>query len=310
MNELFNKLGQLGTEKRNQDSKNIDLLETKDVLTLINNEDKKVASIIESKLDEITGLTDLFVETIKNGGNVYYAGCGTSGRMAMVDAAEVSVTYGTSPSQLVAMMGGGLPAMKTPVEGLEDRPEEAEKDCIANGITNKDLIIGIAASGRTPYPIGAIMYGKKIGCKTGAISCVENAEMSALVDKAVEIPTGAEVVLGSTRMKAGLATKIVLNMMSSAAMIRLGHTFSNYLIDGVETTEKGHHRVIRQMMEITGCSQEVAETTYKKSNRSFKLATLMVFANVNAQEGKKLLSEHENSLKKTLIALNIKYKED
>lgn len=307
MEDLVEKLGKLATEKRNPDSKDIDLLDTKGVLTLINNEDSKVAAIVRSKLDEITALTDLYVETIKNGGHVYYAGCGTSGRLAFVDAAEVSVTYGTDPSVVVAMMGGGLPAIKTPVEGLEDHDEIGRQDCIENNIQPQDLIIGVAASGRTPYVVGALKYGKEIGCKTGSISCVENAYLSTLADRAVELPTGPEVVLGSTRMKAGLATKMALNMISSAAMIRLGHTFSNFLIDGIETTEKGHARVIRQIMEITGCDKERAVSAYQKTNRNFKVATLMVFANCDQQKASELLAEHENSLKKTLIALNIKY---
>ena len=310
MDNLVEKLADLGTEKRNLDTKDIDIMETKDILRIINREDSSVPKKISEHFDEITKLTDMYVETIRNGGRIFQVGCGTSGRLALVDAAELPCTYGIPYGQVIGIMGGGLDAVLRPAEGLEDHEELGEEDIKKYNLNSKDMVIGVAASGRTPYPLGAMKYGKSLGCKIGAITSVKQSEFSKIADVAVDIDTGPEIVLGSTRMKGGTLTKLVLNMVSSTAMIKLGHVFSNYLIDGYDTNEKGWARSVRQIVEMTGCSEQEAHDAYyevRGTDKDFKVACTMCFTKKSSDEARKLLDEHDGNLKLVLKDLNIKY---
>ncbi|MDO4940732.1 MAG: N-acetylmuramic acid 6-phosphate etherase [Erysipelotrichaceae bacterium] len=310
MENLVTKLANLGTEQRNQNTKDIDILPTRDVLEIINKEDATVASNIASKMDDIVKLTDAYVDTIKNGGRIFQVGCGTSGRLALVDAAELPCTYGIPYGQVIGVMGGGLEAVVRPAEGLEDHAELGEEDVKKLGINSKDMVIGVAASGRTPYVIGAMKYAQSLGCKVGSISSAAKSEFSEFADYPVDIPTGPEIVLGSTRMKGGTTTKLVLNMVSSTAMIKLGHVFSNYLIDGYDTNEKGWARSVRQIMEMTGCSEQEAHDAYyevRGTEHDFKVACTMCFTKLSADKAREALAKHDGNLKLVLKELDIKY---
>lgn len=310
MDNLVEKLADLGTEKRNLDTKDIDIMETKDILRIINREDSSVPKKISEHFDEITKLTDMYVETIRNGGRIFQVGCGTSGRLALVDAAELPCTYGIPYGQVIGIMGGGLDAVLRPAEGLEDHEELGEEDIKKYNLNSKDMVIGVAASGRTPYPLGAMKYGKSLGCKIGAITSVKQSEFSKIADVAVDIDTGPEIVLGSTRMKGGTLTKLVLNMVSSTAMIKLGHVFSNYLIDGYDTNEKGWARSVRQIVEMTGCSEQEAHDAYyevRGTEQDFKVAVAMCFTKKSSSEVRELLAKHNGNLKLLLQELNINY---
>lgn len=310
MENLVTKLANLGTEQRNLNTKDIDILPTRDVLEIINKEDATVPARIAEKLDDIAKLTDAYVETIKNGGRIFQVGCGTSGRLALVDAAELPCTYGIPETLVVGVMGGGLEAVVKPAEGLEDHAELGEKAVKDLGITSKDFVLGVAASGRTPYVIGAMKYGQSIGCKCGSISSAEHSEFSEFADYPVDISTGPEVVLGSTRMKGGTNTKLVLNMVSTTAMIRLGHVFSNYLIDGYDTNEKGWARSVRQIMELTGCSEQEAHDAYyevRGTEQDFKVAVAMCFTKMSSSEVREALKKYDGNLKLLLKDLNIEY---
>jgi len=310
MDNLVHTLKDLGTEKRNERTKDIDILDTKSVLEIINDEDQSVPKLIREHMDEIVALTDAYVETIRNGGRIFQIGCGTSGRLALVDAAELPCTYGIPYGQVIGIMGGGLEAVVRPAEGLEDHAELGEEEVKKYGLNSKDMVIGVAASGRTPYPLGALKYAKSIGCKTGCITSAEKSLFSSVVDYPVDIATGPEIVLGSTRMKGGTVTKLVLNMVSSTAMIRLGHVFSNYLIDGYDTNEKGWARSVRQIMEMTGCDEKKAHDAYyevRGSEQDFKVAVAMCFTNMNSEDTRNALKKHNGNLKLLLKELDIKY---
>ena len=310
MDNLVKTLADLGTEKRNENTKDIDIMETRQILEIINKEDLSVPIKIGEHFDEICKLTDMYVDTVKNGGRVFQVGCGTSGRLALVDAAELPCTYGIPYGQVIGIMGGGLEAVLRPAEGLEDHDELGEIDIKKYDLNSKDMVIGVAASGRTPYPLGAMKYAKSIGCKVGAITSVAKSEFSKVADVAVDIDTGPEIVLGSTRMKGGTLTKLVLNMVSSTAMIKLGHVFSNYLIDGYDTNEKGWARSVRQIVEMTGCSEQEAHDAYyevRGSENDFKVACAMCFTKKTSDEVRQLLTKHDGNLKLVLKELNIKY---
>ena len=308
MEDLVYSLADLGTEKRNPKTVDIDILPTREVLEIINEEDLTVPLKIKEHLDEISRLTDAYVETIRNGGRIFQVGCGTSGRLALVDAAELPVTYGISYDQVIGIMGGGLEAVLRPAEGVEDHPETGEEDIRKYDLCDKDMVIGVAASGRTPYVLGAMHYAKSLGCKVGSITSVAHSQFSQIADYPIDIDTGPEIVLGSTRMKAGTLTKLVLNMVSTTAMIRLGHVFSNYLIDGVDTNEKCYARSVRQLMEMTSCSEEEARDAYYGTDHDFRLAVTMCFTGLDAKQAKELLDRNGGNIKKALIEKGIEYK--
>jgi len=310
MDNLVQSLAGLGTEQRNLNTKDIDILPTRQVLEIINNEDQNVPKIIAQHMDEIEALTNAYVETIRNGGRIFQVGCGTSGRLALVDAAELPCTYGIPYGQVIGIMGGGLEAVVRPAEGLEDHAELGVEDIKKYDLNSKDMVIGVSASGRTPYPMGAMEYAKSIGCKTGCITSAEKSLFSSICDYPVDISTGPEIVLGSTRMKGGTVTKLVLNMVSSTAMIRLGHVFSNYLIDGYDTNEKGWARSVRQIMEMTGCSEQEAHDAYyevRGTEQDFKVAVAMCFTKMNQADTRAALAKHNGNLKELLKDLDIKY---
>lgn len=300
--KLVEKLARLETEKQNMQTVDIDLYSTKEVLEAVNKEDQTVAVRIAEKMDDITALTEAYVQTIAQGGRVFYIGAGTSGRLSFVDAAELVPTYGIAEGMVEGIMCGGLPAMRRAKEFAEDHAEEGTRDLKERNFSKEDMLIGVAASGRTPYVKNAMQYAKSLGAVVGSISCVSDAEISEIADYPVEIVVGQEVVLGSTRMKSGTAQKLVLNMVSTAAMIRLGRTYKNYLVYGIGSTEKGKARSIRNIANECGVTVEQAQCVYEECGNQTMLAMCVLKTGYTKEEADKLLRKYHGRLREALIS--------
>lgn len=257
-------LSKIKTEQRNENSKNIDLLSTKEMLKIINKEDQKVAFAVEGALDQIEKLVDNVVEVFNNDGRLIYMGAGTSGRVGIVDAVECRPTFGVPHEMVQCLMAGGQNAFVQAVEGAEDNKEMAVEDLKNINLSEKDIVIGIAASGRTPYVIGGIEYAISVGAKTGCIVTSPNSPLASIVNFPVEAITGEEVITGSTRLKSGTAQKMICNMISTASMIKIGHVYQNLMIDVLPTNEKLVSRAINIIVELTGMNKEEAKEYYEK----------------------------------------------
>ena len=262
----------LTTEQRNSATANIDKCTTLEMVRLINDEDKKVAAAVEKVLPAIAAAVDLIAEKLKSGGRLFYIGAGTSGRLGVLDASECPPTFGVNADMVQGIIAGGNVALTCAVEGAEDDVNLAAIDLEEKDFTAADILVGIAASGRTPYVIGGIEYAKKISASTVGISCVENSVLAKIVDIAITPITGAEVITGSTRMKAGTATKMVLNMLTTGAMIRLGKVYGNLMVDVHATNDKLRDRAKRIVIAATGCTEQQAVDALKKFNGSAKSA--------------------------------------
>ncbi len=282
-------LSRLTTERRNPASAHIDSCTTLEMVTIMQQEDSKIASAIEKILPEIARAIDATSQRLENGGRLFYLGAGTSGRLGILDASECPPTYGTDPELVQGLIAGGIPAIFRAQEGAEDNPGLAVHDLKEHGFSAKDVLVGIAASGRTPYVIGGLKYARELGALTIALACSEHAEIAALADIALTPVTGPEVVTGSTRMKAGTAQKLVLNMLSTGTMIKLGKVYGNLMVDVKASNKKLEERAIRIVMEGSGCERTEAEKALKGADGHAKLAILMVVAGVSAGEGKALL---------------------
>lgn len=300
-------LARLETEQRNMNTIDIDLMSTAEIVDVINKEDQTVAFKIAEQKEAITKLTDAYVKAISEGGRVFYIGAGTSGRLGFIDAAELVPTYGIPEGMVEGIMAGGLPAMRRAKEFAEDHADEGVKDLQSYNFNNKDLLIGVAASGRTPYVKEAMRYAKQIGATTGSISCVSNAEISELADYPVEVVTGQEVVLGSTRMKAGTAEKLTLNLISTAAFIRLGHTYKNLLIadKGHPTTEKSYYRVIRMIAQETNKDEEEVKKVFDENDQNAKLTVCILKTGYSPVEAQELINKFHGRLREALKSLNL-----
>jgi len=262
----------LTTEKRNSASANIDKVSTLEMVKIINDEDKKVAAAVEKVLPQIARAVDLIAEKISNGGRLFYIGAGTSGRLGVLDASECPPTFGVESELVQGIIAGGNYALTNAVEGAEDNKNLAVENLRERNFTAKDILVGIAASGRTPYVIAAVEYAKKFGAATLGVSCVENSALAKIVDIEITPVTGAEVVTGSTRMKAGTATKMVLNMLTTGAMIRLGKVYGNLMVDVRATNEKLRDRAKRIVIAATGCDEVTAVETLNKFDGRAKSA--------------------------------------
>ena len=289
-------LSRLTTERRNPASAHIDSCTTLEMVTIMQQEDSKIASAIEKILPEIARAIDATSQRLENGGHLFYLGAGTSGRLGILDASECPPTYGTDPELVQGLIAGGIPAIFRAQEGAEDNPGLAVHDLKEHGFSAKDVLVGIAASGRTPYVIGGLKYARELGALTIALACSEHAEIAALADIALTPVTGPEVVTGSTRMKAGTAQKLVLNMLSTGTMIKLGKVYGNLMVDVKASNKKLEERAIRIVMEGSGCKRTEAEKALKGADGHAKLAILMVVAGVSASEGKALLERTSGHL--------------
>lgn len=293
-------LSNLVTESRNHNSENIDTLSTLDMLKVINNEDKKVPLAVEKALPEIAQLVDKVAIAFSQGGRLIYCGAGTSGRLGILDASECPPTYGTPHEMVIGLIAGGHKAILQAVENAEDNQELGEQDLRQLKFNQKDVLVGIAASGRTPYVISALNYAKSLGATTGAISCNPESPIAQIADIAITPIVGAEVITGSSRMKAGTAQKLILNMITTGAMIKMGKVFGNLMVDVAATNAKLVERQIRIVMQATECERAVAEEALSQCQRHCKTAILMILAGVGAQQATQMLNENKGFIRKAL----------
>ncbi|MED3727203.1 N-acetylmuramic acid 6-phosphate etherase [Priestia endophytica] len=293
-------LERLGTERRNNQTEELDTMSIQDILRTMNEEDKKVPEAIQKELENVERAVSLVVESFKSGGRLLYVGAGTSGRLGVLDAVECPPTFGTDPGLVKGVMAGGESAFIKAVEAVEDREDLGAEDMKLLNITSNDTVIGIAASGRTPYVIGALRYARERGASTCAISCNKETAISALADVAIEVDTGPEVLTGSTRLKAGTAQKLLLNMISTVSMIQIGKVYKNLMVDVQPTNEKLVERSKRIIMEATGISYEEASTYYDQSKQNIKVAILMVLTNCTVEEALKKLQTSNGFVRQAL----------
>lgn len=287
----------LSTEARNKNSYNIDTKSTKEILSIINEEDKKVAYLIEEELDDITKVVDAVVKAFESGGRLIYVGAGTSGRMGLIDAVECRPTYSVPDSMVMGVMAGGKEAFVKAKEGAEDSEEEAINDLKNIELSKKDIVVGIAASGRTPYVIGAIKYANEIGANTASIATVKNSKIGTLAKLKVEVNTGAEVVSGSTRMKAGTAQKLICNMISTASMIKLGKVYNNLMVDVAATNQKLVKRAVGIIQEITGAQEDKCIEAMNKY-KNVKKAVISILLEIDDEKQiEELLEKNKNNLR-------------
>lgn len=293
----------IATEKRNISTLLIDELSTIDMLTLINNEDKTVPLAIEKILPDIAMAVDLITKQLQSGGRLFYIGAGTSGRLGVLDAAECPPTYGVSPDLVQGIIAGGAPALLKAQEGAEDSLELCKKDLKEKDFSKNDILVGIAASGRTPYVIGGLEYAKSIGAPTISIACSPNSEIAKLADIPLTVVTGPEVITGSTRMKAGTAQKLVLNMLSTGTMIKLGKVYSNLMVDLMATNKKLEERSIRIVMEATGENREISQKALAACKGKAKTAIFMLLSGLTPKEATTALDNSNGFVSKALNKL-------
>ena len=294
------KLENLTTESRNSSSLNIDKVSTLDMVKIINNEDKKVALAVEKELVKIAEAIDGIVSGMQKGGRLIYIGAGTSGRLGILDASECPPTYGVSEELVQGIIAGGTEAIFRAKEGAEDSKELAIEDLKSKNITENDTIVGLAASGRTPYVIGGLEYANKIGALTVSITCNANSEVAKVSKVSIAPVVGAEVVTGSTRMKAGTAQKLVLNMLSTGTMIKLGKVYGNLMVDVRATNKKLVERAKKIVCEATGVDREVAEKVLKETNYDVKLSILMILTGLDINEAKEILTQNKGYIAKAM----------
>lgn len=294
------------TEMRNPNTSEIDQLSTEYVLKLINEEDQKVAPALATPqiIQPLTGLVDSVVTAFQAGGRLFYIGAGTSGRLGILDASECVPTFGVSPSLVQGLIAGGSTAITHAVEGAEDSTTLGAEDLKAHGLTNKDVVIGLAASGRTPYVISGLKFAQATGCVTGAISCNSDAQISQYANYPIEAIVGPEILTGSTRMKAGTAQKLLLNMISTTAMIKIGKTYSNLMVDLQPTNSKLVDRAQRIIAEATGVSKTEAHKYYLASHRRPKVAILMILAQIDEKAAEIQLTDAHGRIADSLSRIN------
>ena len=293
-------LSKLTTEQRNINTYNLDTMSSLEIATIMNKEDEKVAKAIQTELPSISKAIDAIVNTFNNGGKLYYIGAGTSGRLAVLDASECPPTYGVPPEMVVGIIAGGDKALRFPSEGAEDSTEFGVSDLKKYNFTRNDILVGLAASGRTPYVIEALKYAKKLGAKTISVACNKNSSIGKEADIPIEVDTGPEVLTGSTRLKAGTATKLVLNMLSTGSMVRIGKAYQNLMVDVVPSNEKLVIRAHKIIEEATGVDEATAQTALKAANNSCKLAILMILTHSEVAEAKQLLEKSNGHISKAI----------
>jgi N-acetylmuramic acid 6-phosphate etherase len=288
------------TEHRNTASKNLDRMTAKEIVRLMNREDRKVAAAVSRELPALARAVDAIVNSIRNGGRLIYVGAGSSGRMAVLDAAECPPTFGTPPKLVQALIAGGRPAVTGAVEGAEDSRANGERDLRANRVTRRDVVVGITASGTTPYVLAALKYARKLRATTVAITVNPQTPVARLAKIVIAPKVGPEVLTGSTRLKAGTAQKMVLNMLSTAAMARLGHVYENLMIDVKPSNQKVSDRIVRILAEASGKRLSASEHALRQSGHNLRLALVMLKLRVSAQEAKKKLRETKGDLREAL----------
>lgn len=284
-------LDSLDTEKRNPNTMNLDEMSSLEIVRVMNEEDHHVPEAIGKQLPVIAQCVDIISKQLKKGGRLFYMGAGTSGRLGVLDAAECVPTFGTEPEMVQGLIAGGMSAMTIAVEGAEDDMALGRADLRKRHLTSDDVVVGIAASGRTPYVIGGLDYARANSTPTIALSCNNHSEISNHADTAVEISPGPEVLSGSTRLKAGSVQKMVLNILSTASMVRIGKTYGNLMVDVRQTNSKLTERAIKMVIAVTGVSYEAAQEALNQSDHSVKVAIVMILKEVDANQARLLLKK-------------------
>lgn len=290
----------LTTEKRNSATMHIDNMSTLDMVKTINKEDQKVAEAVGTQEEQIAQAIDMASKKYHDGGRLIYIGAGTSGRLGILDAVELVPTYGISPDHAIGLIAGGKTAMYLAVEGAEDSESLAAEDLGNLNLTSKDVVLGLAASGRTPYVIGGLDYAQKIGAGTISIACVNNSLIGKHAEIAIEAVVGPEVITGSTRMKAGTAQKMILNTISTGVMIKQGKVYQNVMIDVLPTNKKLVNRAIRIITSVTNVSIEQAKDVLLKADKNVGLAIVMAKTGLNSDDASKLLEKNNNNVSQVL----------
>lgn len=293
----------LVTENRCKNTLNIDSVSTIEMLRMINEEDKKVALAVEKEIDKVAKAVDLIVDKIHIGGRLIYIGAGTSGRIGILDASECPPTYGTDPEVVQAFIAGGEKAILKAIEGAEDNIQMGKEDLRSVDFSEKDVLIGITASGRTPYVLGAVEYANSIGAITIGVNNNPDSELSRICKVSICPVTGPEAITGSTRMKAGTAQKLVLNMISTGVMIKYGKVYQNLMVDVKASNDKLRDRCKSIVIEATGVSIEEAEKILTTTNYNCKLAIFIIISKLDMIDAKKILDENKGYIRKALEAV-------
>lgn len=293
-------LSTIHTEQKNENTAHIDQLETLDMLRLINSEDQKVALAVEKELPNIARAVDAIYEKLHNGGRLVYAGCGTSGRLGILDAVECPPTFGTDPGLVVGLIAGGTNAFVKAVEGAEDNFDLGREDLEHIDFCEKDILVGIAASGRTPYVLGAMEYARSLGTTVIGVTCCPGSKVDTLAHIGIAPVPGPEVITGSTRLKSGTAQKMVLNMLSTATMIKLGKVYGNLMVDVKATNEKLVERTVSIVKSATGCTDQAARAALDQCGWAAKTAILMICCNLNAQQASLVLEQADGRVAKAI----------
>ena len=297
---LLQTLSTLITEQRNPNSMHVDSLSALEIVQLMNQEDKQVPLAIEKCLSQIAQAVECIVAAFQQGGRLVYIGAGTSGRLGVLDASECPPTFGVSPEMVKGIIAGGERALRHPIEGAEDSKSQAVVDLQTIQFSSKDVLVGIAASGRTPYVIGALEYAKSLGSVTISIASNPNSAMANIVDIAIDTVVGPEVLTGSSRLKSGTAQKLVLNMLTTASMILMGKCYQNLMVDVQASNEKLKARAIRIVMQATDCDKALAEETLKQADQNAKLAIMMILSGLDRAQAEALLEKHQGKLQLAL----------
>ena len=297
---LLQTLSTLITEQRNPNSMHVDSLSALEIVQLMNKEDKQVPLAIEKCLPQIAQAVECIVAAFQQGGRLVYIGAGTSGRLGVLDDSECPPTFGVSPEMVKGIIAGGERALRHPIEGAEDSKAQAVVDLQTIQFSSKDVLVGIAASGRTPYVIGALEYAKNLGSVTVSIASNPNSAMANIVDIAIDTVVGPEVLTGSSRLKSGTAQKLVLNMLTTASMILMGKCYQNLMVDVQASNEKLKARAIRIVMQATDCDKALAEETLKLADQNAKLAIMMILSGLDRAQAEALLEKHQGKLQLAL----------
>jgi N-acetylmuramic acid 6-phosphate etherase len=293
-------LNKISTESFNTETFKIDEVSTLELTKLLNNQDKQVAIAVSTQLPSIAKAIDVIANAFNNNGRLIYVGAGTSGRLGILDASEMPPTYGVKSSMVIGLIAGGKEAIQNPIEGAEDDKQAAIVDLKKIKLTKKDVLVGISASGRTPYVISAIEYANKLKCKTISIATSGNSEIGKIASIKIEAITGAEPIVGSTRMKSGTAQKMILNMLSTGAMVKIGKTYGNLMVDVQPTNNKLLVRAFNLVKKITNADDKVINDVFKITKHQVKPAIVMILKKVNYQKALKLLKINDGLLKKII----------
>lgn len=293
-------ISKVTTERRNNNTTNMDIVTTCEMLKMINHEDKLVPFAVEKAIDQIAMVVDIVTDAFRHGGRLFYVGAGTSGRLGVLDASEVPPTFGVDDSMVIGIIAGGDHALRHAVEGAEDSKYGAKEDLQKHHLNEKDVVIGIAASGITPYTIGAIEYANDIGAKSGCVTTSHDSKIAQIAQYPIEAITGSEPLTGSTRMKSGSAQKLILNMITTASMVKLGKVYENLMVDVQMSNNKLVSRAKTIVMEATGVSLEIAEKHLEAYN-SVKFAIFSILSGVeDINEIQRILSKYHGNIRESL----------